>query len=183
MSTPEPEHITLSGARLTNGPARSVPTLTEVLKLRLGEGSAGTGLEATLAGGSVVGADAAAFPGVTVAHPELDLNLDDMSGFGTTMMMPDGSLVEALAPSRADGGAALDGQAQAESQSQITERVLGQVQRHVDLMLEYRLRETLTPALARMTDAFIRDTRNELAATLREIVARAVDAELNRSRR
>jgi hypothetical protein len=64
----------------------------------------------------------------------------------------------------------------------LTERVLGDVQRRIDLMLEYRLRETLTPALARMTDNFIRDTRNEIAALLRDVIARSVAAEMDRER-
>jgi hypothetical protein len=67
-------------------------------------------------------------------------------------------------------------------EEQITHRILADLQRQVDLMLEYRLRETLTPALARMADQLIRDTRVELAATLREVIARAVAQELARTR-
>ncbi|WKB52948.1 hypothetical protein [Eleftheria terrae] len=67
-------------------------------------------------------------------------------------------------------------------EEQITQRVLVDLQRQVDMMLEYRLRETLTPALARMADQLIRDTRVELAATLRDVVARAVAQELARQR-
>ena len=70
----------------------------------------------------------------------------------------------------------------AEGEEQITHRILADLQRQVDLMLEYRLRETLTPALARMADQLIRDTRVELAATLREVIARAVAQELARTR-
>jgi len=70
----------------------------------------------------------------------------------------------------------------AESEEQITHRVLADLQRQIDLMLEYRLRETLTPALARMADQLIRDTRVELAATLREVIARAVAQEMARIR-
>ncbi|UZG45973.1 hypothetical protein [Caldimonas thermodepolymerans] len=70
----------------------------------------------------------------------------------------------------------------AEGEDALTQRVLADLQRQIDLMLEYRLRETLTPALARMADQLIRDTRVELAATLREVVARAVAQELARLR-
>lgn len=70
----------------------------------------------------------------------------------------------------------------AEGEEQITHRVLADLQRQIDLMLEYRLRETLTPALARMADQLIRDTRVELAATLKEVIARAVKQELARTR-
>jgi hypothetical protein len=67
-------------------------------------------------------------------------------------------------------------------EAQLIERVLGDLQRQVELMLEYRLREVLTPALVRATDALIRDARVELASTLRDVVARAVAVELSRHR-
>jgi hypothetical protein len=62
------------------------------------------------------------------------------------------------------------------------QRVLADVQRQLDLVFEYKLRELLTPALARIADSLIRDTRNELATTLREVVTRAVAQELHRNR-
>jgi hypothetical protein len=68
------------------------------------------------------------------------------------------------------------------AEEEMIQRILGELQRQVDLMLEYRLREALAPALARATDALIRDTRNELAATLKDVVARAVAQELSRHR-
>jgi len=64
----------------------------------------------------------------------------------------------------------------------VVQRVLADLQRQVDLMLEYRLREALTPLLARATDSVIRDARGELASTLRDIVARAVAQEMARHR-
>jgi hypothetical protein len=67
-------------------------------------------------------------------------------------------------------------------EAQLIERVLTDLQRQVELMLEYRLREVLTPALVRATDALIRDARVELASTLRDVVARAVALELSRHR-
>lgn len=70
----------------------------------------------------------------------------------------------------------------AHQDDELTERVLADLQRQIDMMLEYRLRETLTPALARVADQLIRDTRSELAATLRDVVARAVAQELARLR-
>ena len=68
------------------------------------------------------------------------------------------------------------------TQAQLTERVLLDLNRQIDLMLDYRLRETLTPLLARAADGLIRDARNELASTLRDVVARAVAQELSRHR-
>src|SRR6185312_10193638 len=53
---------------------------------------------------------------------------------------------------------------------EVEQRVLADVQHQVELMLEVRLREALTPLLARTADTLVRDTRRELAATLREIV-------------
>lgn len=68
------------------------------------------------------------------------------------------------------------------SEEAVVQRVLTDVQRQLDLVFEYKLRELLTPALARIADSLIRDTRNELATTLREIVTRAVAQELQRTR-
>lgn len=68
------------------------------------------------------------------------------------------------------------------SEEELIERVLVDVGRQVELMLEYRLRETLTPVLARATDALVREARNELAQTLRDVIARSVAQELARHR-
>jgi hypothetical protein len=68
------------------------------------------------------------------------------------------------------------------SEEELIQRILSELQRQVDLMLEYRLREALAPALARATDALVRDTRNELAQAMRDLVARAVSQELSRHR-
>lgn len=67
-------------------------------------------------------------------------------------------------------------------EDQIVERVFGDLQRQVDLMLETRIKETLSPALTRATDQLVRDVRNELASTLRDVVARAVAHEIARHR-
>lgn len=69
-----------------------------------------------------------------------------------------------------------------EREEQIVQAVLTELQRRTDLMLEYRLRETLAPSLARLTDALIKEVRHDLAATLRDVVARAVAQELTRHR-
>jgi len=68
------------------------------------------------------------------------------------------------------------------SDEQLIQRVLVDVQRQVDLMLEYRLREVLTAILTRAADGVVRDARAELASTLRDVVARAVAQELSRHR-
>ena len=63
---------------------------------------------------------------------------------------------------------------------QLTQRVLADLQRQVDLMLEVRLREALAPLLARATDTLVRDARKELTAAMRDIVAKAIAKELGR---
>ncbi len=68
------------------------------------------------------------------------------------------------------------------SEEQLSQRVLADLQHQIDLMIEVRLREALTPLLQRAADNLVRETRAELASTLREIVARAVAQELARHR-
>ena len=68
------------------------------------------------------------------------------------------------------------------SEEQLSQRVLADLQHQIELMIEVRLREVLTPLLQRTADSLVRDARGELASTLREIVARAVAQELARHR-
>jgi hypothetical protein len=68
------------------------------------------------------------------------------------------------------------------SEEQLGQRVLADLQHQIDLMIEVRLREVLTPLLQRTADSLVRDARGELASTLREIVARAVAQEMARHR-
>jgi hypothetical protein len=68
------------------------------------------------------------------------------------------------------------------SENELTRQVLSEVQRQIDLMLDFRVREALAPVLARVADGLVRDARNELASTLRDVVARAVAQELSRHR-
>ena len=70
----------------------------------------------------------------------------------------------------------------APSEEQIVQRVLLDLQRQIDLMLDYRLREALTPVLTRATDALVLEARHELTSTLRDIVARSVAQEMSRHR-
>jgi hypothetical protein len=68
------------------------------------------------------------------------------------------------------------------NEEQLTQRVLIDLQRQMDLMLDYRMREVLTPLLARAADTIVREARSELASTLRDVVERAVALELARHR-
>ena len=65
-------------------------------------------------------------------------------------------------------------------EAELTQRVLVDLQRQIDLMLEVRLREALAPVLSRAADALIRDARKELTIALRDAVARSVAQELAR---
>ncbi len=64
----------------------------------------------------------------------------------------------------------------------MAQRVLTEVQRQIDGMLEYRLREALTPILARTSEALVRELRQELSKTMRDVVSRAVAQEVARQR-
>ncbi|MBH1986527.1 MAG: hypothetical protein I8H76_04340 [Burkholderiales bacterium] len=68
------------------------------------------------------------------------------------------------------------------SEAQLAHRVLVDVQKQVDGMLEFRLREALAPVLARHTEAIVRDLRDELGRTLKDVVARSVAQELAKLR-
>lgn len=65
---------------------------------------------------------------------------------------------------------------------QITEAVLADLQRRVDLTLEARLRELLAPLLARTTERLLHDTRTALDQALGDWVAQAVAQEVARRR-
>lgn len=98
-------------------------------------------------------------------------------GFAATAPAPLG----AREPAPAIPGAAPVGQAPAAiDEARIAQRVLADLDKQLDLMFEHRLREALTPVLARMTDSLVREMRNQLAANMREMVARAVSIELDR---
>jgi hypothetical protein len=76
-------------------------------------------------------------------------------------------------------GAGLTGAA---LEAQITQRVMADLQRQIDGMLEYRLRETLAPILARTSEALVRELRQELSKTMKDVVARSVAQEVARQR-
>jgi len=77
---------------------------------------------------------------------------------------PPAASAEATAP---DAGALVDA-------------VLAELAPRIDMLLESRLRERLAPALARAADGLIRDARDGLTTTLRELVDEAVARALKR---
>lgn len=67
-------------------------------------------------------------------------------------------------------------------EGQLAQRVLNDVQRQIDGMLEFRLREALAPVLARHSEAIVRDLKDELSRTMRDVVARSVAQEVAKLR-
>jgi hypothetical protein len=68
------------------------------------------------------------------------------------------------------------------TEAQLAQRVLSDVQKQVDSMLEFRLKEAMAPLIARHTEAIARDLRDELSRTLKDVVARSVAQELAKLR-
>lgn len=93
-----------------------------------------------------------------------------------------GAQAQAVAARLAAARASQSPPAAPASEDDLNQRILAEVQRQVDVMLETRMREALAPVLARLTDALVREARSELASTLRDVVARAVAQELSRHR-
>lgn len=67
-------------------------------------------------------------------------------------------------------------------EGQLAQRVLNDVQRQIDSMLEFRLREAMAPVLARHSEAIVRELKEELARTMRDVVARSVAQEVAKQR-
>ena len=65
---------------------------------------------------------------------------------------------------------------------EIEDAVMAELAQRIDLMFEYRLREALAPTLARAADLLIREAREEVALTLRDVVSRAVAQQVARRR-
>lgn len=68
------------------------------------------------------------------------------------------------------------------SEAQLTHKVLTDVQRQIDSMLDFRLRESMQPLLAQFTETLMQDLRDELSRTMRDVVTRAVAQEVAKLR-
>ena len=108
-------------------------------------------------------------------QPEAEVVLDSAAPASQTFERT-GALSVATAPTQA---AAISAPL---NEEQIVQHVLRDLQRQIDLMLDYRLREILTPMLTRATDGLVLEARSALASTLHDIVARSVALELARHR-
>jgi hypothetical protein len=68
------------------------------------------------------------------------------------------------------------------SETQLAQRVLSVVQKQIDGMIDFRLKEAMAPILARHSEALVRDLRDELSRTMADVVARAVTQEMAKLR-
>jgi hypothetical protein len=68
-------------------------------------------------------------------------------------------------------------------EKRLVDEIMAALQPRVDLSFEYRLREAVAPVLEKMAQTIIAETRVALAATLRDVVARAVAQEVARRQR
>jgi hypothetical protein len=68
------------------------------------------------------------------------------------------------------------------TEPQLAHRVLSVVQKQIDGMIEFRLREALGPILQRQADALVRELRDELKQTMQDVVTRAVAQEMAKVR-
>ncbi len=146
------------------GPSQSVPTLTEVVSLPE------TGRAAPVG---------AAQPAPQQPDPV------PQTGLATPPIVPD----ESGAPASHEAGrpdAAFQSAAPVmevlPGDAQLTRQVLEELQRQIDGVLEYRVREVLAPILARATDAVVREARNEISRSVRDLVAQLLAQELQRQR-
>jgi hypothetical protein len=65
----------------------------------------------------------------------------------------------------------------------LTQRILSRIQQEVDRMLEERLPPAMAAVLDRAVEELVAHARNELAVTLRDVVAQAVLDEIASTRR
>jgi hypothetical protein len=121
-----------------------------------------------------------------LADPQAQDFVQSTSGMRRLDGLPDPS--NATAPQAVTGAAPAEPgleplDASGDSEDEIARVVLHDLQRHVDLMLEYRLRASLAPLLTQVADTLVRELKQELALTLRDVVKRAVNQEVLRRRK
>lgn len=143
-------------------PPAHVPTLTEVIDLSV----EGVGVGQTVSAPVVT----SGFPNARPTWAPIS-NLVVGAAIDNPLAEPPMPPVPANAPARADI-----------TEAQIAQRVLNDVQKQIDGLLDFRLREALGPILARHSEALVRDLREELGRTMRDVVARSVAQEMAKLR-
>jgi predicted component of type VI protein secretion system len=143
-------------------PPAHVPTLTEVIDLSV----EGVGVGQTVSAPVVT----SGFPNARPTWAPIS-NLVVGAAIDTPLAAAPMPPVPASVPARADI-----------TEAQIAQRVLNDVQKQIDGLLDFRLREALGPILARHSEALVRDLREELGRTMRDVVARSVAQEMAKLR-
>ncbi len=64
----------------------------------------------------------------------------------------------------------------------LTDRIVADLQRQIDLSLEHRLQAAVAPLLERLVQTCVSESCDELALTLRDVVAKAVSQEIAQQR-
>jgi hypothetical protein len=96
--------------------------------------------------------------------------------------LPPAVPVMPVAPAQFPAASAVAGEVTEVTEAQLAHRVLGVVQKQIDGMLDFRLREAMTPILQRHTDALVRELRDELKQTMQDVINRAVAQEMAKVR-
>jgi hypothetical protein len=166
----------------TTRPPSHVPTLTEVIDLLAPSPFNEEGLQ-TMVEPEMQPVDAALVVSSGLARPAQESNWTPMStvvlGAFDDREIPPILMREFLAPQ----AETIDPVCAAGfTEAQLAQRVLADVQRQVDGLLDFRLREAIGPILARHSEALVRDLRDELERTMRDVVARSVSQEMAKLR-
>lgn len=154
--------IITSGLASSQAPSNWTPMTTVVVPSTLTH-------EATLSPASAVGV----IPVLDAVVPELTEPVEVAASFS------------ALAPVAAPvhvAPVAAPAAAPEITEAQLAQRVLGVVQKQIDSMIDFRLKEAMVPILARHTEALVRDLRDELSRTMGDVVARSVAQEMAKLR-
>jgi hypothetical protein len=94
------------------------------------------------------------------------------SGFSSSWWMTEQEEIAALAP---------PAQSQPMSENAVVERILAGLQQQVGTLFEQRVREVVTPALAKVGETLLTDLHLQLSISLRDLVVRAVADEVART--
>ena len=65
---------------------------------------------------------------------------------------------------------------------QVSARVMTDLQRQIDRMFEFRVREAAAPLIGRLVEQLVTELRDELTLTLSDVVRKAVSQEIARQR-
>lgn len=145
-----------------------VPTLTEVVELG---GAPAPVVPATQGGNadiSEAGGLLAADSGGWSTSLDGQLAADDAAGSAfVSVSVSDGSTSDDLDDAVAAPTTAVDA-------ADLVTRVLQELAPRIDALFEAQLRDAVAPALARATDALVRDAREDISAALRSLVEQTV---------